>query len=276
MQDIPPTEFAPTWKWWLPPNYSSYGEEIDTLYYWIFWITMVTFVLVEGALVWFCFKYRRDPARKAIYTHGNHRLEVLWTVIPAVILVALGVLSSSTWAKIKNQADPNYPTEFQTTVRIVAQQFAWNVTYPGADGRFDTDDDFTKKNALNVPYEPTDAEGNTLREENVRIMLSSMDVIHSFFCPVLRLKQDAVPGYVGNVWFDARKRPTSPGPDRQYFTDDDEVYEVACAELCGLGHWQMRMQLKALPRDVFDEWVARESAEAKAAAAARPAGNSGK
>lgn len=271
MQDIRPADFAPTWKLWLPPNYSSFGKDIDVLYLWIFWITMITFVVVELAMVWFCFKYKRDPARKAVYTHGSHKLEVIWTVVPAVILVALGVFSGSTWAKIKNSTDASYPKDFQTTLRITAQQFAWNVTYPGADQAFDTDDDFTLKNSLNVPYEPTDEAGNVTREENVLIKLTSMDVIHSFFCPVLRIKQDAVPGYVGNMWFDAQKRPTSPGPDGKYFTGDDEVYEVACAELCGLGHSRMRMQLKALPRDVWEKWVGEQSAEASKLAAERKA-----
>ncbi len=267
MQDLRPSDFAPTWKWWLPPNYSSFGMDVDELYYWIFWITTITFVLVEGVMVWFCFKYRKDPARKAVYTHGNHKLEVAWTVIPTVILVALGVLSNKTWAKIKNPADSAYPKEFQTTVKISAHQFAWEVTYPGSDGKFDTGDDFTKTNTLNVPYEPVDEQGNVLHEENVRIMLTAQDVIHSFFCPVLRLKQDAVPGYVGNVWFDVQ-RATSKGPDGHYFaaegrfSDDDEVYEIACAELCGLGHSQMRMQLKALPRVEWQKWVDQMSAEA--------------
>jgi cytochrome c oxidase subunit 2 len=269
MQEIPPVAFDAKWKWWLPPNHSSFGHDVDVLYYWIFWITMITFVLVEGAMIWFCFKYRKNPSRKAVYTHGSHTLEVAWTVIPAVILVALGVFSSSTWAKIKNASDPNYPPSFQTTLKITAKQFAWRITYPGADGKFDTDDDFSKENILNVPYEPVDAQGNVLRDENVRIMLTSQDVIHSFFVPVLRIKQDAVPGYVGNVWFDVQ-RATSMGPDGHYFTveenaahkdDDDEIYEVACAELCGLGHSTMRGRMKAMPRSEWEKWVAAESAD---------------
>lgn len=272
MTDIHPEGHAPKWYWWLPPNYSSFGDDVDKLYYWIFWITMVTFVLVEGALVWFCFKYRRNPARQAIYTHGNHKLEVIWTVIPTFILVALGVFSANTWARIKNAYSPVYPESFQTEIRIVAQQFNWNVTYPGVDGKFDTPDDIKKLALLNVPYEP---EGT---EENVLIKLTSMDVIHSFHCPVLRVKQDAVPGYIGNMWFDVR-RATDPGPDRKHLTFDveysadgrtktgwEEYYEVACAELCGLGHSDMRMELRAVPRADWERWIAEESRKALEAA----------
>ena len=252
------TDLAPTWKWWLPPNYSSYGDDIDTAFYWIFWITMITFVIVEGALVYFCFKYKKNPARKAVYTHGNHKLEVAWTVIPAVILVALGVSASNTWAKIKNSSSPDYPKEFQTTIKITAQQFAWTVTYRGADGQLDTADDVTfpqiPQNQLIVP-----AEVDPEHQENVLVKLTSKDVIHSFFCPVLRLKQDAVPGYVGNMWFDVT-RATRAGSDGKYFSQDAEVYEIACAELCGLGHSTMRMQMKALPRAEFDRWIAEQNA----------------
>ena len=264
-----PGKFDLTWKWWLPPSHSSFGADIDRMYYWIFWITMVTFVGVELALVYFCFKYRRNPARKAVYTKGSHTLEVAWTLIPAVILIGLGVVSSNLWARIKNPADPHYPQEFQTTLKITAQQFAWNVAYPGTDGEFGTDDDFTKKNILNVPVETPG------HEENVRVMLTSQDVIHSFFVPVLRLKQDAVPGYVGNVWFDV-DRETYAGPDGIPLTDDkkmdaddihvidqEECYEVACAELCGIGHSTMRMQLKVVKRVDWQKWVDQESAVAK-------------
>ncbi len=281
MPQVRPPDFGEAWKWWLPPHYSSFGDDIDLMFHWIFWITMVTFVGVELALLYFCFKYKKNPARKATYTHGSHSLEVAWTVIPAVILVGLGVASTKLWATIKNPTDSDYPKEFQTTVKIAAKQFAWNVTYPGIDKQLGTDDDFTETNILNVPYEPIDAEGNATTEENVRVMLTSMDVIHSFFVPVLRLKQDAVPGYIGNVWFDVQ-RMTYPGPDKKHLTNDtkpsddgitlvdwEESYEVACAELCGLGHSQMRMQLKAVPRADWEAWVAVKSAAAKQRAASK-------
>ena len=273
---IRPELYDATWKWWLPPNHSSYGDEIDLMFYWIFWITMVTFVGVELAMVYFCFKYKKSPGRKAIYTTGSHTLEVAWTVIPAVVLVALGVASAKTWAHIKNPADPSYPKEFQTTIKIVAQQFAWNVHYPGNDRELGTDDDFVIQNVLNVPYEPTNAEGEATTEENVRVMLSSQDVIHSLFIPVLRVKHDAVPGYIGNVWFDCRRK-TYEGPDGKHLTNDEklgddgvtrvdweESYEVSCAELCGMGHSQMKMLMKAVPRADWEAWSAAKSRTALA------------
>ncbi len=258
----------PTWYWWIPPHYSSFGSSIDNLFYWIFAITMVTFVAVEAVLVWFCLKYKKNPARKAVYTHGSHKLEVAWTIIPTIIFVIIGVASNDAWAWAKNPTSSKYPRadEFKTTLKVNAQQFAWTVTYPGADGKFDTDDDYKLPGQLIVPLEPKDADKD--HQENVNIKLTSQDVIHSLFIPTLRVKQDAVPGFVGNVWFDC-DQVTGPGPDGKYWyenppmtLDDDQHLEVACAELCGPNHWQMRMTMKVLPRAKYDEWVKIKSAEA--------------
>src|SRR6185295_1510156 len=155
---VQPNGFADTWKWWIPPQFSSFGPSIDHLFYWIFGITMVTFVAVELVLVYFCIKYRRNPSRKAVYTHGSHKLEVAWTIIPTIIFVAIGIFSNKAWAWAKNPTSSQYPkaNEFRTTLRIKAQQFAWHVDYPGADGIFDTDDDYRIDNTLNIPFEPAE------------------------------------------------------------------------------------------------------------------------
>src|SRR6185295_6339963 len=117
--------------------------------------------------------------------------------------------------------------------------------YPGADGIFDTDDDYRIDNTLNIPFEPAEWVGSDWKsdpnnQENVNVKLTSQDVIHSLFIPVLRVKQDAVPGFIGNVWFDCHHQ-TSTGSDGKYWfenpvgtADDDEHFEVACAELCGM------------------------------------------
>jgi len=263
-----------TWFWWLPPHYSSFGVSIDHLFLWIFWITMVTFVAVEGVLVWFCLKYRKNPLRKAVYTHGSHKLEVAWTIIPTIIFVIIGIASNDAWAWAKNPTSSRYPRadEFKTTLKITAQQFAWHVYYPGADQQFDTDDDFSKDNFLVIPWEEPvsldEPDGPVKAQENVNVKLASQDVIHSLFIPTLRVKQDAVPGFVGNVWFDCHTF-TGPGPDGKYWfenppmaLDDDQHLEVACAELCGMGHYTMRMVMKVLPRAKYDEWIKFESANA--------------
>jgi len=134
-------------------------------------------------------------------------------------MVALGLISNHYWVKIKGRHSVPanaYP------IAIHAKQFEWQVTYPGADGQLGTSDDFTVRNQLHVPV-----------GRPVVVHLSSEDVIHSFFVPVFRVKQDAVPGMDINAWFQA----TVPG-----------TYELGCAELCGLGHYRMRRRWWCTPR----------------------------
>ena len=209
---------------WLPENVSTFGGEIDSLFYLIYYITAATFVLVTVLMVVFLVMYREQPGRRATYTHGNTSLEIIWTIIPAAILIVLSFMSVSTWAKVKRHA-PDSDFELQ----VAAKQFNWDVVYPGADGKFGTDDDVKFDNDLHVPVNKV-----------VRVQLSSKDVIHSFFLPNLRLKQDAVPGRTILVWFEA----TKPGK-----------YELPCAELCGFGHSGMKGWLYVHTPEEYAKWA---------------------
>jgi len=209
---------------WLPENVSTFGGEIDSLFYLIYYITAATFILVTVLMIIFLVMYRERPGRRATYTHGNTSLEIIWTIIPAAILIVLSFMSVSTWAKVKRQA-PESDFELQ----VVAKQFNWDVVYPGADGKFGTDDDVKFDNDLHVPVNKV-----------VRIQLSAKDVIHSFFLPNLRLKQDAVPGRTILVWFEA----TKPGK-----------YEIPCAELCGFGHSGMKGWLHVHTPEDYKKWA---------------------
>ena len=121
-------------SWWLPPNRSAHGGGIDSLFHWIFWITMVTFILVEITLIVFLIKYRyRADRAKAHFTHGNTRLEMAWTIAPAIILAVLALASKKVWDNYRYSPgldDPN-----RATILVVGQQFQWNVVYPGPDGK---------------------------------------------------------------------------------------------------------------------------------------------
>ncbi|MDX1622925.1 MAG: cytochrome c oxidase subunit II [Gemmatimonadota bacterium] len=223
------------WSWFLPDPVSTFGGEIDTLYYWILGITGFIFVVTEAVLVWFVFRYRHKEGRRAHYSHGNKRLEIVWTVIPFLIVVGISWASTEVWMEVK-AADRVPAVEADLPLRVAAKQFEWNVTYPGPDGEFDTGDEFVKRNQLHIPV------GRT-----VRIDLTSEDVIHSFFLPDFRVKQDAVPGMVIPVWFQA--------------TETGE-YPLACAELCGLGHYRMRAQVTVHEVEEFERWLATETGAA--------------
>jgi cytochrome c oxidase subunit II len=211
-------------SWWLPEDVSTYGKEIDFLFYLIYYITGATFVLVAAALIAFLVLYRHKEGRRATYTHGNTTLEIVWTVVPTLILVVLTFLSVPTWARIKMHVP-----ESDLKIRVTAKQFNWIVTYPGPDGKFGTEDDREFSNEIHVPV-----------GKPVVLLLRSQDVIHSVYMPNLRFKQDAVPGREISAWFDA----TKPGK-----------YEIPCAELCGFGHSGMRGWLYVHTPEEYAKWV---------------------
>jgi cytochrome c oxidase subunit II len=215
----------------LPEDVSTYGGQIDGLFRLILWITGIIFVVVELLLLYFVFRYRHREGRPAHYTHGSNRLEVIWTIVPAVICVVLALMSRRSWAEIKQ----NMPKEAMN-LEITAEQFAWNIRYPGPDGKLETADDIVTLNQLHFPV-----------GRAVVVSLHSKDVIHSFFLPEFRVKQDAVPGMTTRIWFEA----TRVGH-----------WEIACAELCGLGHFRMKGFVTVETPEEFERWLAETAREA--------------
>ena len=210
---------------WLPEDVSTYGREIDALFFLIYYITAATFILVTALMIWFLWKYRDRGNRRATYTHGNTTLEIIWTVVPAAILIVISFMSVSTWAKVKREVPP---TDFE--VSVAAKQFNWDVSYPGTDGKLGTEDDVKFDNDIHVPVNKV-----------VRVHLTANDVIHSLFLPNLRFKQDTVPGRTILAWFEA----TKPGK-----------YEMPCAELCGFGHSGMKGWLHVHTAEDYAKWAA--------------------
>ncbi|HSE95304.1 MAG TPA: cytochrome c oxidase subunit II [Methylomirabilota bacterium] len=213
-------------SWWfvLPENIATYGPELDRLFYLIYFITGAFFLLVSGLMVAFLFVYRERPGRRATYSHGHTTLEMLWTIVPALILVVLTLMSIPSWSKVKVHVPAS-----DLHIRITAKQFNWEVTYPGPDGKFDTADDQTFDNEVHVPV-----------DKPVVLYLRAKDVIHSVFIPQARFKQDAVPGREIVQWIEV----TKPGK-----------YEIPCAELCGFGHSGMKGYLFVHSPDEFQQWV---------------------
>jgi len=209
---------------WLPENVSTYGGEIDHLFYIIYYITGVGFLLVAVGMVAFLIMYRQREGRRATYLHGNTAIEVTWTVVTAVIFIVLALMSQPLWGRVKQQVPPS---NFQ--LRVTAKQFNWEIVYPGPDGKFDTADDLMMNNEMYVPVNRV-----------IHVFLASKDVIHSFFLPHLRLKQDTVPGRVIQAWFEA----TKPGR-----------YEIPCAELCGFGHSGMKGWLTVYSPEEYEKWM---------------------
>jgi cytochrome c oxidase subunit 2 len=209
---------------WLPENVSTFGHKVDQIFYLIYYITGFTFILVMALLIAFLIMYRHREGHRATYTHGNTTLEIAWTIAPALILVILGFVSKARWDEIKSTQPPA-----DVVVRVTGLQFNWEMLYPGPDGKFETDDDYEVLNDLHVPVNKV-----------VHVQLRSKDVIHSFFLPHLRVKQDALPGKEITVWFEATKTGE---------------YALPCAELCGFGHSGMLGRLVVHEPADYDAWV---------------------
>lgn len=214
------------WSWLMSGSASTFGPDIDRLYTIILIITGTVFILTEVCLVWFIFRYRHREGRKAAYIHGSTKAEIVWTAIPFAIVLWIALSGRDLWSSIK---DVHRVPPDAMEVMVTAKQFEWNVTYPGADGELGTGDDFSERNRLDVPV-----------DRPVKLTLLADDVIHSFFLPDFRLKQDVVPGMEGMAWFQATRTGEFP---------------IGCAELCGIGHTRMRGTLTVHAPGDYDAWT---------------------
>ena len=188
-----------------------------------------TFIGTQIALVFVLWKGSKVDDERAWFSHGSHNLEVIWTIVPAGILLFIALYQMDVWAEFRVVS--NFPQEARKApvAEVMARQFEWRIRYP-EPGRI-----------LQIQAQPTDMYAvNELivpAAKPVMIYLKTQDVQHSFFLPELRVKQDAVPGQIIPVWFEASK----PGE-----------YDLVCAELCGWGHYKMGARVIALPEEEFE------------------------
>lgn len=229
-------------KWWFPTAITDHAAALDRQFLITIIVVGIAFTAAQVGLGYMVWKYREDAARsRAVYTHGSSRLEVIWTVVTAIIFIGLAVMGQSVWASLRFNDAP--PGSYQ--VEVVSQQFQWNFHYPGTDKVFGrTDPNLIDDSSLNFigldeadPNAKDDAVHSVLAipaGRPVELMLRSKDVIHNIWVPQLRFKQDLVPGMVIRVHFTAN----TPGK-----------YELACAELCGQLHFKMKSYLLVLPDD---------------------------
>jgi cytochrome c oxidase subunit 2 len=219
----------------LPEAISTYAAEVDRLFYYILAIVGFFFVLTQGLLVYFIVRYRSRPGGRARHTHGSHALELTWTFIPGLILFALAVFQTGTWGMIKFKGRmPGEDDQNVEVIRVFAKQFEWHFGYRGPDKKFGTPDDFVKLAEIHVPI-----------GRPVIVKLQTRDVLHSFWLPNVRLKQDLLPARTINQWFQI----TRPGR-----------WPVVCAELCGNAHTTMQATLVAESEAEYQAWV-KEQAE---------------
>lgn len=209
------------------PSASSYSGQIDHLFDLITYVMGFWFFAGQFVFFYFIFKYRRKDGVKAVYITGdkkedNRHIKVAHTVLLLcdIVIVAFAI---SVWYHVKQELP-----KADYTVRVVSQQWAWTFVHPGPDGQLDTADDITTIDKLHVE------EGATYH-----YLLTTKDVIHSFFVPVFRLKQDAVPGREITGWF----KPTLTGE-----------FDIVCAEICGVGHGLMGARIVVQNKEDYQKW----------------------
>ena len=250
------TYFFVAKTWWLPTGASAAAAGIDHHFTITFVLMGIVFVAAQVFLGLFAWKYReRGQSEAAHYTHGNNTLEIVWTVLTFILFVGLNLWSESIWA-----AERFRPAEQGALqVEVTGMQFAWYFRYAGPDGKFGaTKPELVDPSAggeaavgldTSDPASKDDVVSGTMVvpvNREVELILRAHDVIHSFFIPAMRFKQDAVPGLAIRMHF----TPITTGD-----------YEIACAELCGLGHYKMHGILKVVSAEEFDKWLAAREAE---------------
>ena len=222
-------------KIWLPEDISRDGHMIDSLFMFILYLTGAVFIVTEGVMVWFMLRYDKDANPDPVkYAHGSHHLEVIWTILPAAVLLFIALDQMNAWGQAK--LPYGEPKDNPITISVDARQFEWRLVYPGEDNVLHTPDDIYTVNELHIPV-----------DRDVVIHLTSQDVLHSFFLPNLRIKQDAVPGMMQKVWFRAMKTGE---------------YDLVCAEVCGWGHYKMKGRLVVETQAEYDAWLAKMTKEA--------------
>ena len=232
-------------KTWLPPLKSD-RIAIDHALAITLAVTGLVFIITNLMLAWFGYAYQDGPGAKAAYWHDSPRLEMTWTLVTAGILAIFLFNALSLWAKVTAP-----PPADAVLIEVTGQQFAWNVRYPGKDGVLGKTDHLqaSQDNPIGLVKADPAAKDDLLllnqiylpKDRPVRVQVRSMDVIHSFFLPNFRVKQDAMPGMTIDIWF----TPTEVGD-----------FEIACAEHCGLGHYRMRGQVHVVPAADLDKAVA--------------------
>jgi cytochrome c oxidase subunit II len=244
----------------LPVAACKTGENYDMMFNITTLVTGIVFFLTQAVLFWFCFKYQSTEKRKSFFFAHSNRLELIWTTIPAIVMAMLVAVGLKNWYTVTSVA----PAE-ATVVEIVGKQFNWLIRYPGKDNELGKRD-FRKindaNNVLGLDWSDRhnmddiiaqNGEMHVVVGKPVKLVIGSRDVIHDVGLPHFRMKMDAVPGITTTLWF----TPSITSDSMKIITKNpDFVYEIACDQLCGKGHYAMRGTVIVETQAQYDKWMA--------------------
>jgi cytochrome c oxidase subunit II len=239
---------------WMPPDYSAHGWQVDQIIYITHWLMLILFLFWGGYFLYVLRRFRATQNPKASY-HGMQSHWSTWSeagvaVVEIVLLVGFSIPGWYRWSKRVDASQNAF------VVRVIAEQFAWNIHYPGPDGKFGRTavNLVTSPNPVGLDIADAAAKDDVLALNQLHlpvnretlIHVQSKDVIHSFKLPVMRVEQDAIPGMDVPIHFT---------PIR---TNNGETWEIACAQLCGLGHYRMRGQIIIDTPEDLQKWMAEQ------------------
>ena len=241
-------------RWWMPELASLHGADIDRIFGVTLAISGILFILLQGVLAYLAFRYAGKGHERARYWI-RPRLEKRFALVAGIIIFGVDVtiyaLGESGWFKAWGPPPPGTPV-----IEVMGEQFVWNFRYAGPDGVFGRTDPtlISPTNPFGLdPADPASKDDiisiNQLhlpQGKPIRVRIRSHDVIHSFYLPYQRIKQDAVPGMQIELWFVPRKAGQ---------------LEIACSQLCGLGHYRMRAFLTVAPQEAYDSWISEKVRE---------------
>ncbi|MDX1905549.1 MAG: cytochrome c oxidase subunit II [Bacteroidia bacterium] len=240
---------------------SEHGQVIDNMFWWTMAVAVFVTVLTNILLFYFSWKYRYREGQKALYYPHNNRIEVLWTVVPAIVLTALVLRGVIVWNDVTGPAPDN-----ALNIELNGKQFAWTARYPGSDLEFGETSVFlineAKGNSLGFNLDDKRGFDDLVVSElvipvntDIELKIRSRDVLHSATLMHFRVKMDAVPGMTTRFHF----KPTITTADMRLQTGNDAFeYEMSCQQICGGGHWNMRLPVRVVTMEEYKAWLAQQ------------------
>ncbi len=242
---------------------SDHGKDIDQMFLVTLIITGIVFFITQFLLFWFSYKYQRSGNRQTVFFAHSNKLEMIWTIVPAIAMAGLVAVGLKAWFKMTDAAPKG-----AMQVEVVGKQFNWISRYPGKDGvlggrsYLNIND---QNNILGLDWNDKDnmddviipnGELHLIKDKPVEIIIGARDVIHDVGLPQFRLKMDAVPGITSRMWF----TPTVTTAEMKKLTNNENfVYELSCDQMCGKGHYSMRAVVIVETQAEFDAWMAKQT-----------------
>jgi cytochrome c oxidase subunit II len=256
---------------YLPEASSNHGMEIDKMFNLTLAVTGIVVIITHLVLLYFVFKYRWNDNRKALYYPDNNKLEMMWTIAPAIVLTVLVLDGTKNWNAIMQP-----PPADAIEIELTGKQFAWNIRYAGPDNEFGKTNFrmISAENELGFDWEDSAGKDDVMPGEiympvnrAVLLKIRARDVLHSVYLPHFRVKMDAVPGMPTQFCFTPNKTTKEM---RAKLGNENFNYELACTEICGRGHFSMKRTVVVVTEEEYNEWLRKQKAYFKPAEEVAP------